>query len=151
MKKKLAAIILSCALAVSMLTACSDEAETSDNVVNAEDVGVEKVEDETGKMEKAASMAGIPQSELNQTLDDEDFAAFQDLYSEALDAYNIMVDMYNTGKISQSRENGEYLDDCYEFLILLGEVEHGDLTYGDAIEFTEDLNAMVDGFNSMIE
>ena len=61
-----------------------------------------------------------------------------------------MVDAYNANKIPTTQENAEYLDDCYEFLSLLGEVEQKDLTYGDAIEFAEDLNAMLEYFNHMV-
>ncbi|MGN0366037.1 MAG: hypothetical protein ACI4E5_08905 [Suilimivivens sp.] len=150
MKKKLTAIILSCVLAASMLTACSDEEETSGSTVNTEDVKVQKVEDETGNMEKSAATEGLSQSELNELLNDEEFADFQEKYSTALEGYNFVVDAYNAGKITPSKEHEEYLDDCYEFLSLLGEVEQKDLTYGDAIEFAEDLNAMLEYFNHMV-
>lgn len=150
MKKKLTVIILACVLAASMLTACSDESETSGGTVNAEDVNVQKIADESEEMEKSAAAAGLSQSELDEPLDDEAFAGFQEIYNTALEGYNLVVDAYNANKIPTTQENAEYLDNCYEFLSLLGEVEQKDLTYGDAIEFAEDLNAMLEYFNHMV-
>ena len=84
MKKKLTVTILACVLAASMLTACSDESETSGGTVNAEDVNVQKIADESEEMEKSAAAAGLSQSELDEPLDDESFACFHEIYNTAL-------------------------------------------------------------------
>ena len=114
----------------------------------AKTVGKSKLADKNGKIPSTIKLPLRDGDE--ERSDDEAFADFQEIYSTALEGYNLVVDAYNANKIPTTQENAEYLDDCYEFLSLLGEVEQKDLTYGDAMEFAEDLNAMLEYFNHMV-
>lgn len=142
MKKKLLALVLSIAMASTLLVGCGDDEEEA--VVETE---VEEVEEETAAEEEAADVEEAAPEEAGFTFED-----LQDNYATMVEAYNSVEELYMNEGIAQDDTVEELLTQCKDVMDQMGELTRDDFeTEEDLLTMNDSIVTLLDSLNGIID
>lgn len=138
MKKKVLAVLLTGAMAMSMLTACGGGSkETAETTEKTETV------EGTAETTDAAADADM--------CSDDTFEELQDNYSVLSETYATVEKAYQSGDIEQSAEVEENLSTIASMIELFGEMTQDNVTEEEAVEFNEGMLEIIDVLQKIVD
>lgn len=142
MKKKVLAVLLTGAMAMSMLTACGGGSkETAETAEKTETV--EGTAETTAETTDAAADADM--------CSDDTFEELQDNYSVLSETYATVEKAYQSGDIEQSAEVEENLSTIASMIELFGEMTQDNVTEEEAVEFNEGMLEIIDVLQKIVD
>lgn len=142
MKKKLVAIILSCTLAASMITACGNTVSAS-----ADTQDIIAVSDSSVPLSAKTSNV----SSKANTVSDEDFEEIQDMYSDLCDLYDLTMQCYKLSGIKGNKQLESKLKGVKKVIDEIGDKEQYKITEKQVIDIIEQMTAQAEILDSCLD